>query len=96
MYAQGKAKAGVLGQGYFVCLHLYPPRNESLVLSQAGVTPELTQPQTFADMPQTLVCTVYGSVCLSLPQQERPGDPHGASGHTPSTVSKQKEMAAGV
>lgn len=36
------------------------------------------------------------SVCLSLPQQGRLGDPHGASGHTPSIVRKQKEMAAGV
>lgn len=32
-----------------------PPRNGSLLLLQVGVTPGLTQPQTYADMPQTLV-----------------------------------------
>lgn len=55
-------------EGYFVFLHLYPPRNGSLVLLQAGVTPGLTQPQTYADMPQTLVTlrrSVWFTVCHS-------------------------------
>lgn len=93
MYAHGEAKARVLGQVTLYFFIFIPQemsplsyhKQESLLNS-----PNLRPLQTCLKL-WFVQCMVH-----SLPQQERLGDLHGASGHTPSTVSKQKEKAAGV